>query len=248
MTTKLLAARNELKASVPNKEAIKTTTLKTTALAPPGVAKAADEVGGLPGPVYDMSSIDAYLKSTEREMRKLVRYSQKMKGFARVSQQENVALRKERDQLKRELEELRNGKIKTKGHSDDQAMRGGFDISLAKGAQRGLGKATGKGLRESSSEATWPDKLLSAKAARLPERGARGGDGQLLNQTPQGEEGHLEQWEARDILMQNIRQEVVSKQRSATIAQLPPDRLAAAKERLRLKNEERRRALSAAVG
>jgi hypothetical protein len=40
----------------------------------------------------------------------------------------------------------------------------------------------------------------------------------------------------------------VSKKRAASKAQLPPDRLAAAKERLRVKSEERRRALSADVG
>jgi hypothetical protein len=59
-----------------------------------------------------------------------------------------------------------------------------------------------------------------------------------------------DQKEPTDILAQDKGQysEQVSKKRAASKAQLPPDRLAAAKERLRVKSEERRRALSADVG
>lgn len=244
MTSKLLAAaaQNESKAAIPSREAIKTTT-KATAIIPTGTGKAGDEARVVPAPtVYDMSAVDAYLKSTEREMKKLVRYSQRMKEYARVSQQENVALRRERDELKREVEELRSGKVKKRGVSHEQAVK-----RVASGRVVGSAECV---LRETALVAAQPDIVPTVKKAEFRNRGASGGDASIGK--PGGQSGgyQLGRKEAGDILPQDGGQvgNVVPKKRVATTAQLPPDRLAAAKERLRVKSEERRRALSAAVG
>ena len=246
VTAKLQAAQNESKAVISSERSINTTRA-TIATAPPGSGKAGDEVGVLPVQVYDTSSIDAYLKSTEREMKKLIRYGQRMKEYARVSQQENVALRKERDDLMREIEKLRSGKIKTKGVSDEQAMKDELDVRGIRW-RRGAGNTGGKRPREAVSGAEWGDKSHALKAARLTDKGASAGHEETHEPRTKWGNHQAGQNELAALPMRDERQDVVSKKRAASTAQLAPDRLAAAKERLRVKSEERRRALSATVG
>ena len=248
VTTKLLAAQNEVKAAIQSEEAAKVIgTTNTNARL--RTAQAVNEVEVLPTLFYDMGAVDAYLKSTEREMKRLVRYSQRMKEYARASQQENVALRNERGELRRELGEMRKTTIETRRVSDKPATKESLDVRTM-GAQYGDDKARRKGLRGAISDPKRPDKTHTVEAAELPDRGASGGDSTVHEPTTQSAKVQLDQKEARDIPTQDGVQagDLVSKKRAATTAQLPPDRLAAAKERLRVKSEERRRALSAAVG
>ena len=77
--------------------------------------KTGGSVETLPVPVHGMGMLDAYLKSTECEMKKLVRYSQRMKEYARLCQQENSVLKRERDELRREVEQLQKVKATTRG-------------------------------------------------------------------------------------------------------------------------------------
>ena len=146
---------------------------------------------------YDTREVDTYLKSTEREMKKLVRYSQKMKEYARLSQQESASLREENEMLKRELQSLR----KTKGSGVLEVV----GLPDAEGLNMTQQGPVGKRKEEDPAKSE-----LTADAAGRSER------------------------------TEFARRPIVR-------AQLPPDRLAAAKERLRVKSEARRRALSFAI-
>jgi regulator of replication initiation timing len=239
VNAKLLPAQKEPTAGTQSQQATKVAA-NTTGSAPLETVNAAEEVEILPVPVYDMSAVDAYLTSTEREMKKLVRYAQKMKEYARVSQQENVALKVEINQLKRELEELRKAKTMTRGVSDEKIVEKASDIRMT--AENDI-KA-----RVPAFELLGQIRPATATKSRNIDRnnaGTRVGKGR----TQPGTE-LPDQKEPTDILAQDKGQysEQVSKKRAASKAQLPPDRLAAAKERLRVKSEERRRALSADVG
>jgi hypothetical protein len=247
VTTKLLAAKSKATAAKSTEKGARVLAKTTTADVPREDTKAADIAGPLPVPVYDMGSVDAYLTSTEREMKKLVRYSQRMREYARVSQQQNAALRKERDELKRELEELRKTKIKGRGTLDELVLG---KASSSRAAQQGVDNTGEKRGRESSSEAERLDKIHTAKTTKLSNRNASGRDFNECEPRTQPGEEPKDQKEAEDIVTQDKGQVgvVVSKKPAVTRAQLPPDRLAAAKERLRIKSEERRRALSIAVG
>jgi regulator of replication initiation timing len=248
VTTKLLAAKNEARAVRANEEAVKMATITSTD-APPGIVKAADTAEILPVQVYDMSSVDTYLKSTEREMKKLVRYSQKMKEYARVSQQENKTLRKERDELRRELEELRKAKATTRVISDEHTVEKDSDTRTA-ATKRVAGSAGVRSVKESTSAAKRPDNVHTMKATRSCDRDTNGGCRRSDEAGARSGADLPDQKKAENTLMHDGGHvaEIVSKKRATTTAQLPPDRLAAAKERLRVKSEERRRALSAAVG
>jgi len=239
VNAKLLPAQKEPTAATQSQQATKAAA-NTTGSAPLEAVNAAEEVEILPVPVYDMSAVDAYLTSTEREMKKLVRYAQKMKEYARVSQQENASLKVEINQLKRELEELRKAKTMTRGVSDEKIVEKASDIRMA--AENDI-KA-----RVPAFELVGQIRPATATKSRNIDRnnaGTRVGKGR----TQPGTE-LPDQKEPTDIRAQDKGQysEQVSKRRAASKAQLPPDRLAAAKERLRVKSEERRRALSADAG
>src|SRR5271155_3984053 len=248
LNAKLLPAQKEPTAATQSQQATKVAA-NTTGSAPPETVNAAEEVEILPVPVYDMSAVDAYLTSTEREMKKLVRYAQKMKEYARVSQQENAALKVEINQLKRELEGLRKAKTMTRGASDEKIVEKASDIRMA-ARKRAGGMAAENDIkaRVPAVELLGQIHPATATKSRNIDRnnaGTRVGKGR----TQPGTE-LPDQKEPADILAQDKGQysELVSKKRAASKAQLPPDRLAAAKERLRVKSEERRRALSADVG
>lgn len=247
VTTNLLAAKSKATAAKSTEKGARVLATTTTADVPRKDTKAVDIAGPLPVPVYDMGSVDAYLTSTEREMKKLVRYSQRMREYARVSQQQNAALRKERDELKRELGELRKTKIKGRGTLNEPVLG---KASSSRATQQGVDNTGEKRGRESSSEAERLDKIHTAKTTKLSNRNASGRDFKECEPTTQLGEEPKDQKEAEDIVTQDKGQVsvVVSKKPAVTRAQLPPDRLAAAKERLRIKSEERRRALSIAVG
>jgi regulator of replication initiation timing len=235
VNAKLLPAQKEPMAATQSQRATKMAT-NTTGNAPPGTVNAARKVEILPVPVYDMSAVDTYLTSTEREMKRLVRYAQKMKEYARVSQQENAALKVERNQLKRELEELRKAKTMTRSASDEKIVEKVPDAGRTAAACVPAVELLGQ-MR--------PATTTRLRNMERNNAGTSVGKGR----TQPGTE-LLDQKEPVDILAQDKGQHsgLVSKKRAASKAQLPPDRLAAAKERLRVKSEERRRALSAEIG
>jgi hypothetical protein len=88
----------------------------------------------------------------------------------------------------------------------------------------------------------------------VPKRNDAGGtDSQECEPTGRPGKELTDKRKAANILTQDNGQmggsgDVVSKKRAVTRARLSPDRLAAAKERLRIKSEERRRALSTVGG
>ncbi|KIX96738.1 uncharacterized protein Z520_07457 [Fonsecaea multimorphosa CBS 102226] len=59
--------------------------------------------------VLSRASIEAYLAQTEKEMKKLVRYGQKMREYARKKDAENQELKSMIEQLRRENERLKRG-------------------------------------------------------------------------------------------------------------------------------------------
>jgi regulator of replication initiation timing len=248
VNTKLLPALNESTAATQSQQATKAPA-NTIDNAPLGTVNAAEEVEILPVPVYDMSAVDTYLTSTEREMKRLVRYAQKMKEYARVSQQENAALKVEKNQLKRELEELRKAKTMMRGASDEKIVEKVPDVRMA-ARERANGTAAENGIKVCVPAVELLGQTRPATVTRLQnmERNNAGtsvGEGRTQSGTKLPDQKEL-----ADIPVQDKGQlsELVSKKRAASKAQLPPDRLAAAKERLRVKSEERRRALSAEAG
>lgn len=247
VATQLLAAQNETKAAPRTQESISSDAEVTKDVHPKHL-KADGAVEKPPTSVNDMNCINAYRKSTEREMKRLVRYSQRMREYARMSQQENVALREERDELRRELEEMRKTKADGRGISDQQAIQE-VDVTAAKSRRRS-GLAGEKWSRDSASEARPLHKSHTTKVTRLHERSASGRDSSIGEPRTELREDKVDQKEARSTPVQESGRVggALSMKRAAATAQLPPDRLAAAKERLRVKSDERRRALSTVVG
>ncbi|KIV77008.1 hypothetical protein PV11_08848 [Exophiala sideris] len=70
---------------------------------------------------FPPSAMDAYMQQTEKEMKKLVRYGQKMREYARKKDAENVELKSMVEHLRRENERLRlaeNSEFQTKQDQD----------------------------------------------------------------------------------------------------------------------------------
>jgi regulator of replication initiation timing len=248
VNAKLLPTQKEPTAATQSQQATKAPA-NTIDNAPLGTVNAAEEVEILPVPVYDMSAVDTYLTSTEREMKRLVRYAQKMKEYARVSQQENAVLKVEKNQLKRELEELRKAKTMMRGASDKKIVEKAPDVRVA-ARKRAGGTEAENDIKVCVPAVELLGQIRPETATRLRnmER-SNAGTSVGKGRTQSGTE-LPDQKEPVDIPAQDKGQhsELVPKKRAASKAQLPPDRLAAAKERLRVKSEERRRALSAEVG
>ena len=145
---------------------------------------------------------------------------------------------------------MRKAKALTRGTTaQQQAIKEASDLRVA-GTQRGVDKEAGERSRKSVSEATSPKETYATKVARLHDTGASVGDAKAHKQRSRPAKEQQYQAGVRDIGTQGGGQarEVMFTKRTAATAQLPPDRLAAARERLRVKSEERRRALRAAVG
>lgn len=258
-----LAARLEI-------PTLTTTTTAAAAVAKPSLTWTSAtsetvELQALAAPVYDMSSVDAYLKSTEREMKKLVRYSQKMRDYARKSDQENVRLRREQEGLRREVEKLKRAK-------EARVVKG--DAGLAKDTDcRRLSKTEVLAVELRAGPARVRRDVATTKTGE--EEGGEDVDAQsTLTADLWGVVG-IQSQESRNkhsntvgkavarverqpdkavvvecplILERNEEhQQVTSQKKASRTAQLAPDRLAAAKERLRVKSEERRRALSSST-
>lgn len=199
---------------------------------------------------YNVEEMDAYVAATEREMKKLVRYGQRMREYTRLIQKENAFLKAELGDAGKEINALRTKEHQKshKGQSGEEGKDVGlFDLALpstspskvaaqnCSAAKRGVPGSSLNGHSQTQPRAPTPEAI--AKNPRSPrcEKGEDEGAGSMLK--------------AR--LRPNMRQEP-SPRPSAVLGvtmaartQLAPDRLAAAKARLRVKSEERKRILSA---
>lgn len=207
-----------------------------------------------------MFDIEAYKRSTEKEMKKLVRYGQKMREFARNQEQENTKLRITLEKLQRENEELRQREIDCESRrlgkeKESQSMKEGLRSRVidtnstsrsveetspkqlstnradtkstqAAAAPRGLSPHMPKALlwrqrpcsplKRKASTQLMPEPLLPETLAR---------SGRSVAQVAKSSNS------ARD-----------GQTAGSTSARLPPDRLAAARERVRRKAELRKAA------
>ena len=202
-----------------------------------------------PETYYNVKEIDAYIAATEREMKKLVRYGQRMREYARLSQKESVTLKRELDNVKKANEILQHREhlphIPEKaGHKSEND--GLFDLSSSS-------KHTVKAVtqRGPGHEPTTTQQGLEGQGQRQSCVESAGG----MPQKPFSPEfikskaGGVSALAKSDLLVPVQRTSAVSfcpaddaKVASRTL--LPPDRLAAAKARLRVKSEERRKAVS----
>jgi hypothetical protein len=199
---------------------------------------------------YNVTEIDAYIAATEREMKKLVRYGQRMREYARLSQKENAILKRELGKVKRENEMLqRREDLKIGGEqAESNAGNDGlFDLSPSKHATTAAAWKHPRdepGVTQSAhggqgQHAPWPEnaKKMSKKqslASSIKSRAEKVLAPSLSNMVadvqPVSALSHC----------------VTAKARVGSRTQLPPERLAAAKARLRMKSEERKKVLDMA--
>lgn len=205
-----------------------------------------------PETYYNVGEIDAYIAATERDMKKLVRYGQRMREYARLSQKENATLKREMEKLKEENATLRHRR--DPGSSQNQP---GQTADL-----EGLFKILPPSRHATDTAAQKPPDDKPKRTPRLSEgqddngqREAAGGGTAKEHSPPKPTKNTIEDISVS--LQPNIagrieRKPVVDLRpadyaRTATRSQLPPERLAAAKARLRVKSEERRKTLSMAA-
>lgn len=202
-----------------------------------------------PETYYNVMEIDAYIAATEREMKKLVRYGQRMREYARLSQKENATLKRELDTVRKENEMLRHGqdlpiveqKAGNKAHSD--AL---FDLSPS---SKPVEKAAVTTCREDGPKTTQP-----AVEGQGPNLSRKGNAEKMLEKQSWANTIKSSTKEDSAPSQPNIvatAQPIpaastwrVNSTRVTSRTQLPADKLAAARARLRVKNEERRKALS----
>lgn len=90
------------------KEALPAALLTKTANAPEVISKTqAVKRAEVAEQIHAIFDVEAYKLSTEKEMKKLVRYGQKMREYARKQDEENTKLRLVVEQVQKENEELR---------------------------------------------------------------------------------------------------------------------------------------------
>ncbi|KAI1611972.1 hypothetical protein EDD36DRAFT_439895, partial [Exophiala viscosa] len=73
---------------------------------------------------FPPSAMDAYMQQTEKEMKKLVRYGQKMREYARQKDAENVELQSMVEKLQRENERLRRAGTSDATATHDRSRNG----------------------------------------------------------------------------------------------------------------------------
>jgi hypothetical protein len=202
------------------------------------------EPEALPETYYNVKEIDSYITATEREMKKLVRYGQRMREYARLSHKENAVLKRELDSLRNENERLRHRDDLI--HSQEKAGHtaknyGLFDLSSS--SKQAAESLTGGCPREE----------LKANQTSPKERGhhpPQMENAETVPQTfmrPKAIRNSNEQTSCpphSEIEASTQRIPATAQARVASRTQLPPERLAAAKARLRVKSEERRKILN----
>ncbi|KAK4945628.1 hypothetical protein LTR10_015247 [Elasticomyces elasticus] len=92
---------------------------------------------------FPPSAMDAYMQQTEKEMKKLVRYGQKMREYARKKDAENVELKSMVEHLQRENERLRRAVDGEFQRTQDQDKSG----NVYAGTVQGSGRIASTGLK-----------------------------------------------------------------------------------------------------
>lgn len=200
---------------------------------------------------YNVMEIDTYITATEREMKRLVRYGQRMREYARLSQKENVTLKRDLVNARKENERLRRGEYLTisQGKAGRTAENEGlFDLSpssrdtveaaaqvLPKGERRTLQEA----LEDRGQHLTRTETLENKLEKQPSPRSIKLRIEEVSASTQADRVASIRRISATS-------QYPAQKTRVVSRTQLPPDKLAAAKARLRVKSEERRKALNMA--
>jgi hypothetical protein len=203
-----------------------------------------------PETYYSVKEIDAYIAATEREMRKLVRYGQRMREYARLSQKESVSLKRELENVKEGNEMLRQRERQSIGQdrAGQQAKNAGlFDLSPSAKPES---TAAGHNDPQASSKPT--EQARSGEARHQPHQQM---DKKQAKSPPETIKSKSEDnaVKAKSDLKATVQPVSTSNPRRdqarvASRVQLPPDKLAAAQARLRLKKEERKKTLGLAEG
>jgi hypothetical protein len=202
-----------------------------------------------PETYYNVVEIDAYIAATEREMKKLVRYGQRMREYARLSQKENSALKKELDDVRKENERFRHKdglplvQPKIERKADDYGL---FDLSPSSDP-----------VAEAAATAHSKDKLKIIQPAEEGQRlnvPRKEAGGNTVSKHPPPKPVRKKTEECLDPSQPHMKvtarppsassNSLVNNMRVASRTQLPADKVAAAKARLRVKSEERRKALA----
>lgn len=207
--------------------------------------------GPQPETYYNVEEIDAYIAATERDMKKLVRYGQRMREYAKLSQKENATLKRQVAKLKEENAMLRQrgaSKLSKQETGRTAETDGLFELSPPSkqeantAALRYLGREP-KMTNQRSGRQAHDEKPVEATEKMPPERSPP----TLIKSDTGGVSASLQP----DILraadrISGVGSQPVDYVRLGCRIQLPPDRAAAAKARLRVKSEERRKTLSMA--
>lgn len=207
------------------------------------------ECDSQPETYYNVKEIDAYVAATEREMKKLVRYGQRMREYARLSQKENATLKRELDNARKENAMLRQREDLTVSQKDpDHAVENNelFDLSLS--SKHGTEVATTripaneqKTVQEPHAHPLFRHQPPIRAGEKRPKKNSsantvKSRDGEVLGTSQEDTvtaEPHVS-------ISGN---EPAQRERVASRTQLAPDRLEAAKARLKVKSEERRKIL-----
>jgi hypothetical protein len=202
-----------------------------------------------PETYYNVVEIDAYIAATEREMKKLVRYGQRMREYARLSQKENSALKRELDDIRKENQRLRHSdglpiiQPKTGRKADDYGL---FDLSPPS-------NPAAESAASANSEDE-PKMIQPAAEGQRPNLSRKESAEKLLRKQPPPKPVRRKAGESSDpsqpVMKANTQlapaanHSLASNMKVASRTQLPADKVAAAKARLRVKSEERRKALT----
>lgn len=207
----------------------------------------------LPETYYSVKEIDAYIAATEREMRKLVRYGQRMREYARLSQKENASLARDLEGVRKENEMLRRRACTAVGPGEARQAAGDaglFDLSPSsrpeavpamqadsQGGPRSTARAQSAQIQHQPHKAIeriQPERPPSPHVAKSRTEDNTAAATAKSDTTPPAQP------------VSTSIPHHVEHPRVASRVQLPPDRLAAAQARLRLKSEGRKKALGLA--
>ena len=235
--------------------------LETSTMAPKPANK------NQPAPVIKSSQqtsatfdFEAYKLSTEKEMKKLVRYGQKMREYARKQDEENTKLRIALEQLQKENEELRNReRLRGASQAEEQKQRQNTEEA---GQQQAFGGRSGRNLADEKEEKRFARGTTDRRHAnsRTTSGTRHGADAPETNPPNHKPTSPLKRKASTQLQPEAspARKNKVSIQPNPQSAQLgvegknaptpgpvtarlPVERLAAARERIRLKAELRRK-------
>lgn len=185
--------------------------------------------------------IEAYKRTTEKEMKKLVRYGQKMREYARKQDEENAKLRRLLEECRGENERLRRAEERRVrpqesdkgGKEAAQQQQSGIPHRSAAG-EAVKGGATGLAVQRQFVEET------KEKRGNEGDEGQRRGKRLKLN--TDGSSKTVEHRKETSAAAEDGQEDFKGHSHGTrhSSARLPPDRLAAARERIRARAEKRK--------